>query len=65
MVLANGLTEGFIGIVWGVPVEVGLVIVRINLFVIDTCTCLIILGNLFLADARARLEYLLNGLTYC
>jgi len=39
--------------------------VRTNLFIIENCTNLIILGNPFLTDARARIKYVTNGLTYC
>jgi hypothetical protein len=65
MVSANGSTEGFAGIVWGVPVEIGRIRVRTNFFVLETCTNPIILGNPFLTDSRARIEYASNGLTYC
>jgi hypothetical protein len=65
MVAANGSTEGFGGIVWGVPIRIGRIEVRTNFFVVETCTNPIILGNPFLTDARARIEYASNGLTYC
>ena len=65
MVSANGTSGGFVGIVWGAQVQVGSIIVRTNFFVVEHCTNAIILGNPFLADARARLEYATNGLTYC
>ncbi|KAF7575775.1 Asp-protease-2 domain containing protein [Pyrenophora tritici-repentis] len=65
MVSANGTTECFVGIVWGVPIRIGRIEVRTNFFVIESCTNPIILGNPFLTDARARIEYATNGLTYC
>jgi hypothetical protein len=65
MVAANRSMESFAGIVWGVPVTVGQIHVRTNFFVVETCTNPIILGNLYLTNARARLEYATNGLTYC
>jgi len=65
MVSANGSTESFAGIVWGVPIRIGRIEVRTNLFVVEHCTNPIILGNPFLTDARARIEYATNGLTYC
>jgi hypothetical protein len=65
MVTANGTHEGFVGIVWGVSVTVGSITVRTNFFVVDNCTNAVILGNPFLADARARIEYAASGLTYC
>jgi hypothetical protein len=65
MVTANGAVEGFVGIVWGVPIRIGKIKVRTNFFVVESCTNSIILGNPFLTDARARLEYASNGLTYC
>ncbi|KAI8933526.1 hypothetical protein NX059_002628 [Plenodomus lindquistii] len=65
MVSANGSTGGFSGIVWGASVEIGSIVVRTNFFVIDHCTNAIILGNPFLADARANIEYSAHGLTYC
>ena len=65
MVTANGSTASFVGIVWGVPVVIGQIEVRTNFFVVESCTNPIILGNPFLTDARARIEYATNGLTYC
>ncbi|CAN9348607.1 unnamed protein product [Alternaria alternata] len=65
MVTANGSTASFVGIVWGVPIVIGQVEVRTNFFVVESCTNPIILGNPFLTDARARIEYATNGLTYC
>jgi hypothetical protein len=65
MVTANGSTEGFGGIVWGVPIRIGRIEVRTNFFILEHCTNPIILGNPFLTDARARIEYAATGLTYC
>jgi hypothetical protein len=65
MVTANGATEQFIGVVWGVNVEVGPISVRTNFFILDELTNPVILGNPFLADARAKIEYATDGLTYC
>jgi hypothetical protein len=65
MVTANGSTASFVGIVWGVPIIIGQIEVRTNFFVVESCTNPIILGNPFLTDSRARIEYATNGLTYC
>jgi hypothetical protein len=65
MISANGSTEGFAGIVWGVPITIGRIEIRTNFFILEHCTNPIILGNPFLTDARARIEYATNGLTYC
>jgi len=65
IVTANSSTASFVGIVWGVPIVIGQVEVRTNFFVVESCTNPIILGNPFLTDARARIEYATNGLTYC
>jgi hypothetical protein len=65
MVSANGSTASFVGIVWGVPIIIGQIEVRTNFFVVESCTNPIILGNPFLTDSRARIEYATNGLTYC
>jgi hypothetical protein len=65
MVAANGLVEGFSGMVWGVPITIGRIEIRTNFFVLEHCTNPIILGNPFLTDSRARIEYATNGLTYC
>jgi hypothetical protein len=65
MVTANGSTASFTGIVWGVPIVIGQIEVRTNFFVVESCTNPIILGNPFLTDARARIDYATNGLTYC
>jgi hypothetical protein len=65
MVAANGSVEGFSGMVWGVPITIGRIEIRTNFFVLEHCTNPIILGNPFLTDSRARIEYATNGLTYC
>jgi hypothetical protein len=65
IVSANGLTKGFTGIVWGVPIIIGRIEIRTNFFILEYCTNPIILGNPFFTDARARIEYATNGLTYC
>jgi hypothetical protein len=65
MVSANGSVESFSGMVWGVPITIGRIEIRTNFFVLEHCTNPIILGNPFLTDARARIEYATNGLTYC
>lgn len=65
MVSANGSAEHFVGVVWGVNVEVGSISVRTNFFILNELTNPVILGNPFLADARARIEYSSNGQTYC
>jgi hypothetical protein len=65
MVTANGSTASFVGIVWGVPIVIGQIEVCTNFFVVESCTNLIILGNPFLTDSWARIEYATNGLTYC
>jgi hypothetical protein len=51
IVTANSTYKGFISIVWGVSVTVGLITVRTNFFVVDNCTNAVILGNPFLANA--------------
>jgi hypothetical protein len=65
MVTANSTHKGFVGIMWGVSVTVGSITVRTNFFVVDNCTNAVILGNPFLADARAQIKYAASGLTYC
>jgi hypothetical protein len=65
MVSANGSTEQFAGIIWGVPIIIGGIKIRANFFVVKSCTNPIILGNPFLTDARARIEYATSGLTHC
>jgi hypothetical protein len=51
MVTANGSTEQFVGVVWGVNIEVGLIAVRTNFFILNKLTNPVILGNPFLVDA--------------
>jgi hypothetical protein len=51
MVTANGSTEQFVGVVWGVNIKVGLIAVRTNFFILNKLTNPVILGNPFLADA--------------
>ena len=65
MVSANGTTERFSGIIWGVPITIGGIEVRTNFFVVESCTNPIILGNPYLTDSRAKIDYATNGLTYC
>jgi hypothetical protein len=65
MVTANSSTASFVRIVWGVPIIIGQIEVCTNFFVVKSCTNLIILGNPFLTDSRARIKYATNGLIYC
>jgi hypothetical protein len=51
MVTANGSTEQFVGVVWGVNIEVGSISVWTNFFILNELTNPVILGNPFLADA--------------
>ena len=51
MVSANGTTERFLGIIWGVPITIGGIKVRTNFFVIESCTNSIILDNLYLTNS--------------
>jgi hypothetical protein len=51
MVAANRLVEGFLGMVWGVPITISRIEICTNFFVLEHCTNLIILGNPFLTDS--------------
>jgi hypothetical protein len=65
MVTANGSTEQFVRVVWGVNIKVGSISVQTNFFILNKLTNPVILGNPFLADARARIKYSSNRQTYC
>ena len=62
---ANGGRESFEGIVWRVPIQIGSVEVRANLFVVRSLAHPLILGNPFMAEGRASFEYNEDGNMYC
>jgi hypothetical protein len=62
---ANGGRESFEGIVWRVPIQIGSVEVRTNLFVVRSLAHPLILGNPFMAEGRASFEYNEDGNMYC
>jgi hypothetical protein len=62
---ANGGRESFEGIVWRVPIQIGNVEVRTNLFVVRSLAHPLILGNPFMAEGRASFEYNEDGNMYC
>ena len=64
IVSANSMTKRFLGIIWGVPITIGGIEVRTNFFVMESCTNPIILGNPYLTNSRAKINYATNSLTY-
>lgn len=51
MQAANGTFEQFAGMIWRALVTIGNIVVLTNFFVLKALSSLVILGNLFLADA--------------